>query len=423
VTDDPRRRPSPTEHLVFALAAGVVLAHALIDGFVALEPGARRGDHVWAALVAAGVLASAVLLYPRARAGLRAAVAALVGVPTLVAGAVFLGDTLSGGPSGDDWSGVLLLPAGAVLVGLAATVAWSSRKPGGRRWLRRALITAAVILAGYWVVLPVSLAVIATERPRTPVRQADLGRPYEDVTVATDSGLRLKAWYVPSENGAAVVVVPRQGGVDEARLLARRGYGVLLLDPRGYGESEGDPNLFGYSMADDIEAAVAYLRSRPGIDAQRIGGLGLSVGGEAMLQAAAEGAGLAAVVSEGAGVRSYRETFARRGPNVVSVALQWPHELTLTAATVALSGTAPPPSLRDLVAEVSPGAVFLIYGEEGQAVEKAVNPAYFDAAGEPKELWEVPGAGHTGGLAAQPEEYERRVTAFFDRHLLGEGTD
>ena len=26
---------------------------------------------------------------------------------------------------------------------------------------------------------------------------------------------------------------------------------------------------------------------------------------------------------------------------------------------------------------------------------------YFDAAGEPKELWEVPGASHTGGLDAQ----------------------
>jgi hypothetical protein len=30
----------------------------------------------------------------------------------------------------------------------------------------------------------------------------------------------------------------------------------------------------------------------------------------------------------------------------------------------------------------------------------------------------VPGAKHVGGLEAQPEEYERRVTTFFDRALL-----
>ena len=88
-----------------------------------------------------------------------------------------------------------------------------------------------------------------------------------------------------------------------------------------------------------------------------------------------------------------------------------------TVATAVLSGDAPPPSLEELVAQISPSAVFLIYGEEGQAVEETVNVPYFEAAGEPKELWEVPGAGHTGGLDAQPAEYERRVVAFFEETL------
>ena len=37
---------------------------------------------------------------------------------------------------------------------------------------------------------------------------------------------------------------------------------------------------------------------------------------------------------------------------------------------------------------------------------------------EPKAIWEVRGSGHAGGIDAQPEQYERRVVAFFDRHLL-----
>jgi hypothetical protein len=91
----------------------------------------------------------------------------------------------------------------------------------------------------------------------------------------------------------------------------------------------------------------------------------------------------------------------------------------LTAATTVLSGDWPPPSLVDSSAGVSPRAVFFIYGENGQEIEKVVGPVYFEAANEPKEIWEVPGAGHTGGAAAQPEEYEQRIVAFFDEHLFG----
>ena len=55
---------------------------------------------------------------------------------------------------------------------------------------------------------------------------------------------------------------------------------------------------------------------------------------------------------------------------------------------------------------------------DGQGGEE-LNPDYFEAAGEPKTLWEIPEGGHTGGIDAQPEEYEARVVGFFDRALLG----
>ena len=35
-----------------------------------------------------------------------------------------------------------------------------------------------------------------------------------------------------------------------------------------------------------------------------------------------------------------------------------------------------------------------------------------------KEIWEITDAGHTDGLSAHPEEYERRVIAFFNAALL-----
>ena len=83
-------------------------------------------------------------------------------------------------------------------------------------------------------------------------------------------------------------------------MLARHGYGVLLFDRRGEGESEGDPNVFGWKGERDVRAAVAFLQSRPDVDPDRIGAIGLSVGGEMLIEAGAESDGPAAIVSDGA---------------------------------------------------------------------------------------------------------------------------
>jgi hypothetical protein len=50
--------------------------------------------------------------------------------------------------------------------------------------------------------------------------------------------------------------------------------------------------------------------------------------------------------------------------------------------------------------------------------EQVRQPKYYTAASEPKAIWLVPVADHTGGLAAQPADYERRVVTFFDRALV-----
>jgi pimeloyl-ACP methyl ester carboxylesterase len=266
----------------------------------------------------------------------------------------------------------------------------------------------------------VSLAIIATERPRDPVQPVDLGRPYEEVTLTTRDGLELSAWYVSSQNRAAIVTYPRAWTVEQARMLVAHGYGVLLVDPRGYGDSQGDPNAYGWGSARDIDAAVAWLRRRPDVQRRRIGGLGLSMGGEVMIEAAARNPGLKAVVSEGAGIRSVRESLLRRGPSTLEKVLQYPQDLVQTVSVWLLSGEPVPMSLKNASLLVGPRAILFIYGGDGQEVEKAVNPVYYAAAFSPKGLWRVPGAGHTKAIQAQPAEYERIVIGFFDRILLGE---
>ncbi len=401
--------------LVFGLACGAIVLNILDESFLRPETGVSAGDHL-TTLVPLALVVGGVVLYPRVRAGAQACIAIVFGVLALTAGVLTVAEAVSGGPEGNDYTGFLLVPAGLALLGLAGLTLWRSRKGGTvrRRYLRRGLIALAGLVVAYLALAPVVLAFVVTHRPRTTVVRADLGRAYEDVKLKTADGLDLYGWYVPSENGAAVIAFPgRDGPVNEARMLAEHGYGVLLFDMRGQGASDGEPNMLGWSSQEDLDAAIAFLEARPDVEPGRIGGLGLSVGGELMIQAAAENEGLAAVVSEGAGIRSIREALLLDGASKWISAPFW---AVTTAATMVFSGTAPPPALDELAAEISPRALSLVYASPGQGGEE-LNPVYFDAAGEPKELWLVPGAEHTGGLDAQPEEYERRVVGFFDRAL------
>jgi uncharacterized protein len=402
--------------LVFSGALVIIALHAIVDSFIAPEPGTGASDHLMRGLVSLAVLALAVAVYPRLPAGGRAGLAGVFGALALEGAILAIADARAAGARGEDWTGFLLVPVGVVLLVQAALLLWRSRKPGRFRWLRRAGIALATIVLLYWTVVPIGIAILATHRPRAHVQPADLGRSYEEVTLRTSDGLELAAWYVPSRNGAAVISYPtRQGKLAQARMLVRHGYGVLLLDARGYDGSEGDPNLFGWDDAKDIDAAVAWLQSRPDVNDGRIGGIGFSVGGEAMIDAAASNTGLRAVVSEGAGVRSIREDLLR-GPR------GWfalPEAAVQTGALAVMSGTPPPPALDDLAARIAPRPLFLIYAGQGVGGEE-LNPEYFEAASQPKTLWKIDEAGHVGGFEARPEEYEQRVIAFFDRALLSE---
>ena len=204
-----------------------------------------------------------------------------------------------------------------VLLGLGVVTLWRSRKTDGPawwRWLRRGLLAVAAFVVAQVVLFPTSVAYVVTHAARAYVPAPNLGASYEEVSFTTSDGLRLRGWYIPSKNGAAVISFPgRSSSQTRAKMLARHGYGVLLFDRRGEGESDGDPNLFGWQGERDVHAAVAYLRSRREVDPERIGGIGLSVGGEMMIEAAAESAKLKAIVSEGGSGRSVRDVLANQG--------------------------------------------------------------------------------------------------------------
>jgi hypothetical protein len=365
------------------------------------------------------VLALAALAYPRLRAGWRVVVALLLGVFGLGTASEAWYYTREVGASGDDYTGLLAIPAGLMLLAVGVATLWRSRRLDERmprRYGRRALLVLAGLVVGVVVVFPLVSSYGQTHIGRAVVPEPELGAPVEDVSFTTDDGLELQGWYVPSRNRAAVIAFPgRKGPQQRARMLIRHGYGVLLFDRRGEGESEGDPNALGWNGDRDIKAAIAFLRQRPDVDPERIGGMGLSVGGELMLETAAETDTLKAVMSDGAGIRSVREASAASWSNKVLAVPVWGG---MTVATAVFSDDAPPPNLNDIVDRIAPRPVFFVYAERGQGGED-LSQDFYESASEPKFVWEVPGAKHTGGAELRPREYERRMTGFFDAALLG----
>ena len=208
----------------------------------------------------------------------------------------------------------------------------------------------------------------------------------------------------------------RSGTQKQARMLARHGYGVLLFDRRGEGRVRRRPQRLGLGRVPRRRGGDrASSNSVPTSIPTASRGIGLSVGGEMMLEATARGADLAAVVSDGAGPRSYAEDMDEDmpGSDKPTAAVM---SAVKTASIAVFSNTAPPEHLKDLSARIAPTPLMLIADPDSGHGEE-LNRDYYAAAGQPKTLWEIPGAGHVGGMTSHAAEYERRVVGFLDRHL------
>lgn len=407
--------------VLFFVGTALVALHVADDRFVQPEPGTGPADHLVSGLVPLALLALAAWGYRRARPGIQGMLALAMAIAAALSGVEAIVALGRDGLAGDDVTGLLALAAAPALLVSGVWSLWTSRRlddSRARRYSRRTLKGVAAVVVLWTVALPVGAAYVTAHVARAPVpeSEANLGAPHEHVTLRTRDGLDLDAWYVPSRNRAAVIVFPGKAETrGHARMLTRHGYGVLVLDRRGEGRSDGDPDGWGWNFDEDIRAGLRFLRDRPDVDPAKVGGLGLSVGGEMMLQTAAETPDLAAVVSEGAGSRTVGEELDDvSGPDSVTIAINYGLR---DLANAILQDTLPPPNLMTLIPQIAPRPVFLIHAGDDDVGRR--NPDYFAAAGQPKQIWEAQG-GHTDGLERQPREYERRVVGFFDRALQPE---
>lgn len=251
----------------------------------------------------------------------------------------------------------------------------------------------------------------------------DYDLPFEDVVVTNPEGMELHGWFIPPENGAVIIMQhgyksTRKELLNEAEMMHRHGYGVLLSTVRAHDHSDGELITLGvYEMA-DLEAWYQYLLTRKDIDHERIGILGNSYGGMLAIQYAAQNENIKAVVANCAfssmpdTVTTSVKHFTGLPPfPFVPLIVFWAERETgIKMEEIDTTKWIP---------LISPRPVFLMQGGADTVISPSSGQILYDAAGEPKELWFDPELAHVKFDTERAEEYEERVAAFFDQYLLG----
>ena len=317
------------------------------------------------------------------------------------------------GPDRYDITGLLFIAGGLALLASAVVAAAAPRGPRRSLWGLRALGWAGGAVVGLVLLLPLAGTALVTHAPRWAIHERTLGVAHEKVRIPAGGGRELTAWWIPSRNGVAALLVHGSGGsrarvAAHARMLARHGYGVLAIDLPGNGESDGHSNGLGDNAQPAITTALDYLEARPGVD--RIVGYGVSMGGEILLEAAARDARLRAVVSDGsARPEDADKAFPPHGMERVVRGVMAP-------ASRALAGTRAAPSLTPLISRIAPRPVLLV-ASSGDPAEIPTNRVYARAGGPTTQLWELHGVGHVAGVRRRPAAYEAHTIGFLDRAL------
>ena len=292
-----------------------------------------------------------------------------------------------------------------------------------RRIFRFPLLILSVLISTYLVII-IALAwhysySLTHPECKSAKRIENIPEP-QKIFLTSQDGTEIPTWYYPTQNGAAIVVM---GGVEGALgdnpppvvFLIQEGYGVLQIGSRACANPRRAVTL-GWNETKDALAGVEFLQTRP--DIERIGVFGFSMGGAAVLQAAAQNVIIQAVVAEG--------NYYNLGDDILETSSNesWMHKflLYMIAGCFWIQTNTNPwlSSPIDALPKISPRAVFLIFGEHEAGSGHASDQ--FAATMQPKQLWIVPGGDHGTNHRVATQAYEQQISEFFKHYLGKENT-
>jgi uncharacterized protein len=241
------------------------------------------------------------------------------------------------------------------------------------------------------------------------------------VVFGSTSGSLIHAWLSHGRTGAGAVLLLHGAGANRESMLGRaqflhdEGFTVLAPDFQAHGESPGEHVTFGARESLDAAAAMAYLHEvAPG---ERVGVIGVSMGGAATLL------GPGPIAANAFVLESVYPTIR----NAVSDRLAtWFGPLggvarLFTSPLIGVVGSEIGVGERELQPIDRIGRItaplLLISGTEDPYTPIAEAESLYAHAPARKSFWPVAGAGHEDLHQFAPREYEQRVGTFLVRWL------
>lgn len=238
-----------------------------------------------------------------------------------------------------------------------------------------------------------------------------------EVSFAAAAAPPLAAWYAPPLGSRAAIVLvhgvyaERCSLLFETRRLAQAGFGVFALDLPGQGASGGRTE-WGVPERRAISAAVDWLIRRGDVEPSRIGAFGMSMGGYVLAQAAVADRRIAAVALAASpnDVVEFNWLATRRWGWLSQYPTYW---------ALRAGGTPLDDCPKDIVGAIAPRPLLIVQGDQDTLVPEWMARQLYAAAGDPKELYLIAGAGHADYSATAAAEYGARLVDFFARSLTG----
>lgn len=277
-----------------------------------------------------------------------------------------------------------------------------------------AAVAAVSAVAGYKAVKP-------NRRVLTDEAEKGLLPPQKVQFNSATSQLKLSGYFYPTQYSQAGIIVCHGfhgGAVDshKAALLAQRaGYNVLTFDFRGCGESQGQTTSVGFYEVNDLLGAVAYMKTRPEVNPQRIAVYGYSMGGAVAILAAERSNDIQAIVTDSTFASLHdllRENFRHyyRLPRFPFryAAVWWSRCFSRTIG----KRVEPALALKRIGASGRRIPHLIIHGKEDKGIPVANALRLYEASPGPKYLWIEPDAGHVVATKIDPQVYMRTIDSF-----------